>query len=115
MVKSVLGVNHKGLIDWLIQRVSAVMMVLYTLGVVLFLVMHPNTAYYEWHGLFSKAWMKIATVLIVLALLYHAWVGIWTVFTDYIKCAWANWILQVIVILGLIACFLETLLILWSV
>lgn len=115
MVKSVLGVNHQGLTDWLIQRVSAVVMAVYVLGLVIFFAMHPNMAYYEWHGLFGHAWMKVGTALVVFSLLYHAWVGMWTVFTDYIKVVWLNWVLQVIVILGLIALFLETLLILWSV
>jgi len=115
MVKSVLGVNHQALRDWLIQRVSAVMMAVYTLGLSFFFLTHSNMAYYEWHGLFRQNWMKIATLLVISSLLYHAWVGMWTVFTDYIKCAWISWIVQVLVLLGLFACFFETLLILWSV
>lgn len=115
MVKSVLGVNHQGLRDWLIQRVSGVVMTIYVLGLVSFFAMHPNLGYDDWHSLFSHTWMKISTILVVLSLLYHTWVGMWTVFTDYIKITWLNWALQVIVILGLIALFLETLLILWSV
>lgn len=115
MVKSVLGVNHQGLRDWIIQRVSAVIMVIYVLGLVCFFATHPDTAYYEWHGLFGHFWMKVSTALVFLALLYHAWIGMWTIFTDYIKCPWLNWLLQVLVILALIAFFLETLLILGSV
>lgn len=115
MVKSVLGVNHQGLRDWIIQRVSAVMMVIYVLGLLGFLIAHPNIAYYEWHGLFGHVWMRVGTALVMLSLLYHAWVGMWTVFTDYIKCSCLNWTLQIITILALIAFFLETLLILWSV
>lgn len=115
MVKSVLGVNHQGLRDWVIQRVSAIMMIVYVLGLIYFFATHPNTAYYEWHGLFAHAWMKVGTALVILALLYHAWIGMWTIFTDYIKCACVNWIIQIIVILALIAFFLAALLILWSV
>lgn len=115
MVKSVLGVNHQGLRDWLIQRVTAVVMIVYALVLAGFFLTHPNVAYYEWHGLFRSQWMKIGTVLVMLALLYHAWIGMWTIFTDYIKVVWLNWVLQIVVILALIAFFLETLLILWSV
>lgn len=115
MVKSVEGVNHQALTDWLIQRVSAIMMAVYTFGIVVFLACHPDTAYYEWHGLFGHLWMKVATILVILGLLYHAWVGMWTVFTDYIKCAWLNWTLQTIVILGLIGFFFQALMILWGV
>lgn len=114
MVKSVLGVNHQALRDWLIQRVSAVLMTIYFVGLIGFIVLHPNMEYYEWHGLFGHAWMKISTALVFLSLLYHTWVGIWTVLTDYIKIVWLNWVLQIGVILTLIALFFEMLLILWS-
>lgn len=115
MVKSVLGVNHQGLRDWLIQRVTAVVMSIYIIGLMLFFFMHPNIAYYEWHGLFGYFWMKIATAVFAICLLYHAWIGMWTIFTDYIKCSWARLILNSLVILALIAFFLETLMIVWSV
>lgn len=115
MVKSVLGVNHQGLRDWLFQRVTAVVMTVYSIGLFGFILLHPDIAYYEWHGLFGHVWMKVATSLFVLSLLYHAWVGMWTVFTDYIKCYVLRLTIEVIVILASIAFFIETLLILWGV
>lgn len=115
MVKTVLGVNHQGLRDWLWQRVSAIVMTLYVLGIMAFLIGHPHTEYYEWHALFSHLWMKSLTALVVFTLLYHAWVGMWTVYTDYVKIAWLNITLQVMTALVLIAMFLETLQILWGV
>ena len=54
MVKSVLGVNHQGLRDWLIQRISALFMAIYVIGLLIFLMMHPNLSYYEWQGLFAQ-------------------------------------------------------------
>lgn len=115
MVKSVLGVNHQGFSEWLLQRITAIVMAIYSIGLLFFFITHPNLAYYEWHGLFVHMGMKIATALVVLSLLYHAWIGMWTVFTDYIKFFWLSVFLNVIVILALIAFFLETLFILWSV
>lgn len=114
MVKSVLGVNHQGLRDWLIQRVTAVLMVFYFLGLMGFIIAHPDLAYYEWHGLFNHFWMKLATAIFVLCLLFHAWVGMWTVFTDYVKPFGLRLLLHVVVLLTLVAFFLETLLILWG-
>ena len=84
MVKSVLGVNHQGLTDWLIQRVSAVVMVFYSIGLLAYLVMNSPMDYTNWHLLFSHGWMKLATILFILCLLFHAWIGMWTVFTDYL-------------------------------
>lgn len=115
MVKSVLGVNHQGLREWFLQRITAIVMIIYVLGVVGFLICHPQTSYDQWRALFGHFWMKLGTVLVMLSLLYHAWIGMWTVYTDYIKITWLNMLLQVLTVLALIALFFETLQIVWSV
>lgn len=115
MVKSVLGVNHQGLRDWVIQRVSAILMAIYSIGLVLYFLTHSALSFAEWHGLFAQGWMKIITILFLLSLMGHAWIGIWTIFTDYIKSFVIRGILNFFVLLMLAACFIWGLLILWSV
>jgi succinate dehydrogenase / fumarate reductase membrane anchor subunit len=115
MVKTVLGVNHQGLTDWLIQRVSAIVMAVYSIGLFGFFFTHSNLTFEDWHGLFANMWMKVATLLLLLSLLFHAWIGMWTIFTDYVKPFVVRLILHVIVLLALIAFFFEGALILWSV
>lgn len=115
MVKSVLGVNHQGLRDWAIQRVSAIVMAIYLIGLIIYLVLNPGLSYGEWHNLFSHEWVKVLTLLFLLCLLFHAWVGMWTVFTDYVKCFVLRCILHTLVLLSLVACFIWGVLILWSV
>ncbi|OAI48897.1 hypothetical protein AYO45_03935 [Gammaproteobacteria bacterium SCGC AG-212-F23] len=114
MVKSLQSATG-GLTDWLIQRVSAIVMVIYSLALLVFLVMHSGFGYAEWHDLFASFTMKIGTLLFVLALLWHAWIGIWTVLTDYVKCAVLNLCLQVFFVLGLVSCFFTAFLVLWSI
>jgi succinate dehydrogenase / fumarate reductase membrane anchor subunit len=115
MVKSVLGVNHQGLRDWAAQRVSAIIMAIYTVGMVLFLVCHrEGLTFAEWHNLFSQEWVKIATLLTLASVLFHAWLGMWTIFTDYVKCYIVRAVLHLFVILLLFASFLWGMLILWS-
>ncbi|MDR3491765.1 MAG: succinate dehydrogenase, hydrophobic membrane anchor protein [Gammaproteobacteria bacterium] len=115
MVKSVLGVSHQGLTDWLVQRVSALVMAVYSTSLIIYLLTHPGLEFTDWHTLFSHAWMKIASILFITCLLFHAWVGIWTVFTDYIKNFVLGLILQTLVFLGLVSCFFWALQILWGV
>jgi succinate dehydrogenase / fumarate reductase membrane anchor subunit len=115
MVKSVLGVNHQGLTDWLIQRVSAVLMTFYSIGLLFYLVINPGVDYLDWHLLFSHGWMKLATLLFILSLLFHAWVGMWTIFTDYIKPFLLRFVLQLLIFLSLVSFFFVSLLILWGV
>jgi succinate dehydrogenase / fumarate reductase membrane anchor subunit len=115
MVKSVLSNNHAGLRDWLIQRLSAVIMAFYFLSMITFFVLNPNPQFYEWQGLFTKTWFKIASILFFLALVWHAWVGMWTIYTDYVKCYVVRLILHTITLLSLLGFFLALLLILWGV
>ena len=115
MVKTVLGVNHQGLRDWVIQRVSAIFMAVYSLGLIFYLLFHPELSFAEWHGLFAQQWVKVFTILFILALMLHAWIGIWTIFTDYVKPFVIRSMLNFFVLLMLIACFFWGVLILWSV
>lgn len=115
MVKAVYAVNHKGLTDWLVQHISAFIMAIYTIGIVIFLACHPGLDYSSWHGLFEHTWMKVATAIVFLLLIFHAWIGVWTVITDYVKCAAIRLSLFVFVLLALVAFFIAALLILWGV
>lgn len=115
MVKSVLSVAHEGLRDWVIQRLSAIIMAVYSVGLISYILMTPELSFAEWHGLFSETWMKVFTLLFVLALAMHAWIGMWTIFTDYVKNYVLRAVLSVGTILMLVACFLWALMILWSV
>lgn len=115
MVKSVLGVNHQGLRDWIVQRLSAILMAVYTIALSVYILINPDLTFAEWHSLFGQTWMKIATILFLLGLLLHAWIGIWTIFTDYVKPFVLRSILNTLVLLMLSACFIWGVQILWSV
>lgn len=115
MVKSVLGVNHSGLRDWLVQRISAIIMAFYTLWLLIYFIVHPEITYLTWHALFTRGEVKVATILFILALLFHTWVGMWTIFTDYIKSFVLRLILHIGVFIMLVAFFFIGLQILWGV
>ena len=102
--RSVVGA-HYGLRDWLAQRITAVLMALFTvllLARVLF--SHGPIGYDQWAGLFSSQWMKALTFTVIIALLYHAWVGVRNVLMDYVKPASLRLSLQVFALVWLVAC-----------
>jgi succinate dehydrogenase / fumarate reductase membrane anchor subunit len=66
------------------QRVSAVVLAAYFLFLLGYLVANPGIGFADWHGLFSQGWMRIFSLLAVVALSVHAWVGMWTISTDYL-------------------------------
>ncbi|OGT53315.1 MAG: succinate dehydrogenase, hydrophobic membrane anchor protein [Gammaproteobacteria bacterium RIFCSPHIGHO2_12_FULL_42_13] len=115
MVKTVLSTSHRGLSEWFIQRVSAIVIAVYSIGLIGYFASHSEISFAEWHGLFSNLWMKVATVLFVLSILFHAWVGMWTIITDYVKPYVISLILNVLIFFALLSCFFWVFFILWSV
>ena len=76
---------HYGLRDWLAQRVTAVIMAVYAAIVVAGLLGSTPFSYDIWLGIFSHTWMRVATLLFVASLAWHAWVGVRDILMDYIK------------------------------
>ena len=93
---------HYGLRDWLGQRVTAVIMAVYTVLLGAILLFNAPDGYGEWKALFSGRIMQLATLLFIASLLYHAWVGIRDVLMDYIKPTSVRLALQIGVILSLV-------------
>ena len=95
---------HYGMRDWLGQRVTAVMMALYAVLLVLVLFIKKPVDYLAWHGVFSPVWMKIATLVFLTCLMYHAWVGMRDIWMDYVKPTGVRLVLQVGTLVYLVAC-----------
>ena len=84
MVTNVTNFSRSGLYDWMAQRVSAVVLAAYTLFLLGYVVCNPGMGYAEWQGLFSNTAMRIFSLLALVSLIIHAWVGMWTITTDYL-------------------------------
>jgi succinate dehydrogenase / fumarate reductase membrane anchor subunit len=106
---------HYGLRDWLAQRVSAVILLVYTLILLGAIVFGPELSYGTWAGLFSNVWMKVASMLAVVALIWHAWVGVRDIYMDYIKPTGVRLFLQVATVLALVGYACWAAIILWRV
>ena len=105
---------HYGLGDWLLQRLTAVVMAVYTLGLLICLVMHAPASYAEWKSIFSGTFVRLATMLFFVALLYHAWVGMRDILMDYIHATGMRLALQTAVGIALLFYLIWTATILWS-
>ena len=106
---------HYGLRDWLAQRVTGALMALFTI-IVLGQVMLTSgpIGYDKWAGIFSSQWMKVLTFSVILALLYHVWIGMRDIWMDYVTSAvWLRLVLQVATIVWLIGCAGWAIQVLW--
>lgn len=115
MVESaVTSLGKNGMKDWYIQRISALILLIYVVFIMSYVVCAEDVTFQVWQGLFATGWMKVMTVFAVLALLAHSWVGIWTVLTDYVHCAIVRGSIQTLAMLGYVVCFIWVIKVLWA-
>lgn len=105
---------HYGLRDWLAQRVTAILMALFTVLVLAQLIFTKRPAGYDlWAGIFSAQWMKVITLTVIIALAFHVWVGIRDIWMDYVKSVSLRLSLHVFSLVWLIGCAGWAIQVLW--
>ena len=85
MVTSITSLTRSGLRDWMVQRLSAVILAAYTVFIIVWLVLQPDVGYLIWKELFDQTWMRIFSLLTLFSLGAHAWIGMWTIAGDYLN------------------------------
>jgi succinate dehydrogenase / fumarate reductase membrane anchor subunit len=115
MVKREVVGAHYGLRDWLAQRVTAVVMAVYTVVILSAIAGLPRTMdYLQWKLLWQTPVVSFATFLFIASLLFHAWIGMRNIFMDYIKNAGLRLTLYVLTIGALLLYAFWSIQILWS-
>lgn len=92
-----------GLRAWLLQRLSAVYMLLFAISFGIFAWQQVPFSYENWLAVFTRPAIVVATTLFFAALLYHAWVGVRDIMVDYIHDTVIRFTLWVLVTLFLTA------------
>jgi len=105
---------HYGMRDWLAQRVTAVVMAVYTILVLAIVMWNGGLDYATWSGVLAGRGFRLLTFLFMVSVLYHAWVGVRDIYMDYIKPVGVRMLVQVLSILLLIAYLGWTIQILWG-
>jgi len=108
-----MSLTGNGLRDWLIQRFSSLIIAAYFIVLVGFFCKYPNFDFVQLRDFFATSWVQIFTLLALLSVFCHAWVGVWTVITDYIKPVVLRFLIQALVILALFVYFFWGVEILW--
>jgi succinate dehydrogenase / fumarate reductase membrane anchor subunit len=104
---------HYGLRDWLAQKITAVIMAVYSVIALIVLLSGVPLSFVVWKDLFSQGWMRVATLLFMVSLAWHAWVGVRDILMDYVKLAGLRLALEVLVLLTIAAYVGWTIQILW--
>jgi succinate dehydrogenase / fumarate reductase, membrane anchor subunit len=104
---------HYGMRDWLSQRVTAVLMALFTIVLLAQLLLGGPLGYDRWAAIFSSQWMKVLSFVVFIALGWHAWVGVRDILMDYVKPVAVRLVLQVATMVWLVGCMGWAVQVLW--
>ncbi|GGB15976.1 succinate dehydrogenase, hydrophobic membrane anchor protein [Agarivorans gilvus] len=85
MVTNAATFGRSGVHDFLLIRATAIILTLYTIYLLGFFIFN-DVDYQSWSGFFAWLPTKVFTLLALLSMLIHAWIGLWQVLTDYVKC-----------------------------
>lgn len=97
------GSAHRGLGEWLIQRLSALYLAGFILWLLLRLSISPLPGYIAWKLWFASGVVRLAFALFMLSVLVHTWVGLRSVFLDYLHPLWLRFAAQILTALSLLA------------
>lgn len=106
--------GRNGLQDWILQRVTAVILATYAILLLTFWFLTPSCDPIPWQILFSLRFMRYFSLLALISVMIHAWIGFWIVSTDYIKRAGLRLATEVFVYCCLLFEFIWAIQILWG-
>ena len=104
---------HYGMRDWLSQRITAVLMALFTVVLLVQLLFGGPLGYERWAGIFAAQWMKVLTFVVFISIGWHAWVGMRDIWMDYVKPVALRLALQVATMVWLVGCMGWAVQVLW--
>ena len=104
-----------GMRDWLMQRISAVVMIVFTLVIIVSCLLSKTTGYAWWAGLMAQPLMQAMAMVTFIALAWHAWVGMRDIWMDYVKHAGLRLALHVLTIVWMLGCLTYAIRALWRI
>ena len=113
-VKSATGLTGSGSRDWVVQRFGAVILAVYSIVLLGYFLTHGGVSYVEWSGFITSLPMRLLSLVAIIALAGHAWVGIWTILTDYVKSGSLRLVLQASMVAAILVYVFWGIMIFWG-
>ena len=85
MFRQAAAFSRNGVTDWIIQRVSAVVLMFYTLCLIGFVAANPGLGFETWREFYNHPAMQVFTMLALISTCAHAWIGMWAIGSDYLR------------------------------
>ena len=74
----------RGILDFVLQRLTAVVLGIYVIHLVVVIAINDGVSYSSLKVYFSSPYVLVLTSLVAISFIVHAWIGMWTVGTDYL-------------------------------
>ena len=97
------GSAHAGVAEWLLQRVTSLYMGGFVIYAIVYLSLLPVRDYTAWKAWFATGYVRIAWALFLASILIHAWVGMRSIYLDYLHPLWLRFSVTLLTALGLLA------------
>ncbi len=115
MVSNASALGRNGVHDFILVRATAIVLTLYIIYMVGFFAISGDVTYQAWTGFFSSAFTKVFTLLALVSTLIHTWIGMWQVFTDYVKSTALRLGLQLLTVVALLVYVIYGFVVVWGV
>ena len=122
VVEPVVSLGRSGVGNWLLQRLSALILLAYAIWMMTFILTRPEADHAQWQALFASFEARLFSSAALLALCVHGWIGLWMVCTDYLSSRLmpinGNWLRGLALLAGAVALLLYLaygLRVVWSV
>lgn len=97
------GSAHAGMMPWLWQRVTAIYLAGFVIYVIVQLNLSPIRNHADWQAWFAIGYVRLAWAIFILSILVHAWIGMRSIYLDYLRPLWLRSGVSLITALGLLA------------
>ncbi|NYT81204.1 succinate dehydrogenase, hydrophobic membrane anchor protein [Alcaligenaceae bacterium] len=110
---------HYGTIDFIVQRVTAIIMAVYTIVLLVGFLFTSEINFDSWRHLFTFTCFgfplgQTLATLAFFSVVWHAWIGVRDIWMDYVRSVGLRLCLQVLTILWLVGTVVYFAKILWS-
>jgi len=99
----------EGLRPWVIQRVSAIIVAAYLVYIALCSLSMGDASYTAWRDWVYAPYNSLFMGLFILAILFHAWIGMRDVILDYIRNVMLRLVILSVIMIALMICGLWSL------
>ena len=96
------GSAHRGLGEWVLQRLSAIYIGGFGLYVAIRLVVAPIRDYPAWVSWMHSGTTRAAFALFFLTTFIHVWIGLRSVYMDYLRIDWLRFLISALTAVGLL-------------